>query len=102
MLMSKTKQEIMDDIKTHMQKRGGEHSGWYVGVSKNAKNRLFDDHSVKEKKDVWIYRKADSSQTAREIEDYFVNDLKTDGGTGGGDKTSDMVYAYKKAKHTEP
>ena len=100
--MPKDKQEIIDDIKLHMQKRGGEYSDWYVGVSKNAKGRLFDDHSVKEKKDVWIYRKTSSSQTAREVKDYFVNTLRTDGGTGGGDDSSVMVYAYKKAKHTNP
>ena len=85
-----------------MQKRGGEYSAWYVGISKDAKDRLFNDHSVREKKDNWIYRSASSSQTAREVEDYFVNTLGTDGGTGGGDETSDMVYAYKKAKHTNP
>lgn len=100
--MPKSKQEIIDDIKSHMQKRGGEYSDWYVGISKDAKDRLFNGHSVKEKKDVWIYRKAGSPQTAREVEDYFVNTLDTDGGTGGGDETSDMVYAYKKAKHTNP
>ena len=100
--MVKSKQEIIDDIKSHIQKRGGENSDWYVGISKDARDRLFSDHSVKEKKDIWIYRKASSSQTAREIEDYFVNTVGTDGGTGGGDNSSDTVYAYKKARHTNP
>ena len=100
--MPKSKQKIIDAIKSHMQKRGEEYSDWYVGISKDAKDRLFNGHSVKEKKDVWIYRKARSPQTAREVEDYFVNTLGTDGGTGGGDDTSDMVYAYKKSKHTNP
>jgi hypothetical protein len=100
--MPKSKQEIIDDIKSHMQKRRGDYSDWYVGISKAAKDRLLNGHSVKENKDVWIYRKASSSKTAREIEDYFVNTLDTDGDTGGGDDTSNMVYAYKKAKHTKP
>lgn len=100
--MSKTKQEIIDDIKSHIQKRGGAYSDWYVGISKDAKDRLLNGHGVKEKKDVWIYRKATSSQIARELEDLFVNTLGTAGGGGGGDETSDMVYAYKKAKHTNP
>ncbi|MCK4788816.1 MAG: hypothetical protein KAV87_34055 [Desulfobacteraceae bacterium] len=100
--MAKSKQEIIDDIKSHMQKRGGEYSDWYVGISKDAKDRLFNGHSVKEKEDMWIYTTASSSQVAREVEDYFVNTLNTDGDTGGGDNTSDMVYAYKKAAHTNP
>ena len=100
--MPKSKQKIIDDIESHIQKRGGDNSDWYVGISKDARDRLFNGHSVKEKKDVWIYRKASSSEVAREIEDYFVNTLNTDGGTGGGDETSDKVYAYKKARHTNP
>lgn len=100
--MAKSKQEIIDDIKSHIQNRGGEYSDWYVGISKDAKDRLFNNHCVKEKKDVWIYRKASSSEVAREIEGYFVNTLNTSGGTGGGDESSDKVYAYKKARHTNP
>ena len=100
--MPKSMPKIIDDIKSHIQKRGGNYSDWYVGISKDAKDRLLSGHGVKEKKDVWIYRKASSSEAAREIEDYFVNTLNTDGGTGGGDETSDKVYAYKKAKHTKP
>ena len=100
--MAKNKQEIIDDIDAHIGRYGGGYSTWYVGISKDAKDRLFNGHSVKEKKDTWIYRTASSSQVAREVEDYFVNTLGTDGDTGGGDNNSDMVYAYKKAAHTNP
>lgn len=100
--MTKSKQEIIDDINTHIRKSGGGYSVWYIGISKDAKDRLFNGHSVKEKKDAWIYRTASSSQVAREIEDYFVNTLNIGGDTGGGDNTSDMIYAYKKAVHTNP
>ena len=55
-----------------------------------------------EKGDWWIYRQASSSEVAREIESYFVDTLGTDGAPGGGDETTDMVYAYKKAAHTNP
>lgn len=100
--MPKSKQEIIDDINAHIQRCGGNYSDWYVGISKDAKDRLFNGHSVREKKDPWIYRSASSSQTAREVEDYFVNTRGTNGGGSGGDNTSDMVYAYKKAVHTNP
>ena len=100
--MSKSKQEIIDEIRTHIQRCAGNYSAWYVGISKDAKDRLFNAHNIREKKDAWIFRTAISSQIAREVEEYFVNTLGTDGGTGGGDNTSDMVYAYKKAAHTNP
>lgn len=56
---------------------------------------------MNEKNDTWIYREAEYESVAREIEDYFVNTLGTDGGTGGGNYP-DSVYTYKKNSHTEP
>jgi len=98
----KSKSEIINDIKEHIEKGGGGYRAWYVGISNDARDRLFNGHSVREKGDRWIYRQASSSQVAREIEVYFVNILGTDGDTGGGDETTDMVYAYKKSAHTNP
>ena len=100
--MAKSKQDIISTIKAHISSRGGGYKTWYVGVSSDAVVRLFTDHKVRRKGDKWIYRTAGSSKVAREIEDYFVNSCKTDGGTGGGDETATKVYAYKKAPHTDP
>jgi hypothetical protein len=100
--MVESKQEIISDFKEHIQKGGGGYSAWYVGISKDARDRLFSGHNVKEKGAWWLYRRASSSQVAREIEDYFANTLGTDGGAGGGDETADMVYAYKKTADTDP
>ena len=100
--MIKSKQEIIKDINTYILKGGGRYSDWYVGISKDARDRLFSSHNVKEEGDLWIFSSASSSQVAREIENYFINSLRTDGGTGGGDVNADIVYAYKKAPHTSP
>ena len=100
--MEKNKEEIIADINMHIKRCGGNYSDWYVGISKDARDRLFNAHKVREKKDAWIYRKASSSQIARDIEDHFVRILCTDGEIGGGDDKTDMVYAYKKGAHTHP
>ena len=100
--MAKSKQEIIDDIKGHISKGGGGYRAWYVGISKDASDRLFSGHKVKEEGDWWIYRTASSAKIAREIEDYFVNTLGADGGPGGGAEDAKQVYAYKKAAHTAP
>ncbi len=98
--MTKTTQEIISEIKSHMAQCGGNYSDWYVGIATDPKDRLFNNHNVDEKNGVWIYREAEDSSFARGIEDYFVNTLKTDGGTGGGDCSSQYVYAYKKTSYT--
>ena len=99
--MIKDKNIIINDIKNHISKNGGSYSDWYVGIATNPKDRLFQDHNVNQNGDAWIFRQAESESIAREIEDYFVNTLNTDGGTGGGDNP-DSVYAYKKKSHTDP
>jgi len=100
--MAKSEEEIKSDIKAYIQKSGSGYGAWYVGISKDARDRLFRGHGVHEKGDLWIWRQAQSSTVARNIEAYFVNTLDTDGAPGGGDKDADYVYAYKKAAHTTP
>lgn len=98
--MTSTKQEIINDIDGHIKKEGGGYKTWYVGISKDAKDRLFNGHSVKEQGDWWVYRQATSSSAAREIEKYFLEVKGTDGGPGGGENDADYVYAYKKTAHS--
>lgn len=101
--MAYSKEQIIADITDYMSKNGVQ--SWdevYVGVSKDARDRLFNGHGVHEKGDAWIYHQATSSAVARDVESHFVNTLGAAGGTGGGDDTADYVYAYKRAAHTDP
>lgn len=100
--MASTKEEIIDDIKSYIIKREGGYSKWYVGIAEDAQKRLFEDHGVREEGNPWIYRTANSSSIAREVEEYFVNVMGTDGGLGGGGEDTKMVYAYKKQIYTDP
>ena len=99
--MGESKDDIVKEFLDYMDKHGGEYADWYVGISKHAEQRLREEHKVGIF-DPWIYAIANSSNAARDVEDFFINELETDGGTGGGDETSDGVYAYKKATHTVP
>jgi len=101
-MVVKDENTIRTEIKNHITSEGGPYSRWYVGIAKNARERLFQDHGVKEKEDSWIIREAISDDIARKIEDYFVNTLKTSGNPGGGDEKTVFVYAYWKQTHTEP
>ncbi len=100
--MTISKQQIINDINNHIRKEGSGYKAWYVGISRDAKQRLFNDHNVSEGNGWWIYRTATSTTEAREIESYFVDSLRTDGGTRGGDYYSNQVYAYKKTSYTNP
>ncbi len=97
----KSKQQIIEDIATHIRKRGGHADTWFVGTSPDARAALFGQHKVKEKGDRWIGRRADSAVAAREVQRHFIDTLATDG-KAVFDEAADMVYAYKKAPHTWP
>ena len=100
--MAKSKQEIIDEIKAHIQKEGSGYRNWYVGISEDARDRLFNGHRVPKADAWWILREASSASVAREVEEYFVSTLGTDGAPGGGSDKSNQVYAYKKTSVTNP
>lgn len=100
-MAGKTAQTIYDEITDYISKQGGALHTWYAGITENPKKRLFDDHKVPEKDYWWIYRRATSSQTARDIEKALL-DLGCDGGAGGGDDGAVHVYAYLKSPQTQP
>lgn len=98
--MANTKESIIIDIKAYIRKNRGAYSDWYVGIASDPKERLFNDHNVGERSGAWIYCEAEGSSAAREVEEYFINTLGTDGGSGGGDYSTKSVYAYKKISTT--
>lgn len=98
--MAKSKPEIISDVKEYVVKYGGRYQDWYIGITSDPRDRLFNDHHVDEDNDAWIFRRASTADVAREIEDHFIGEHGMQGGTGGGDESSDHVYSYKIKPHT--
>jgi len=93
-MAAKPEETVKKEIKEHIDKSGYPYSEWYVGISDDPEDRLFNDHKV-EKKSWWIYRECFNSEAARRVEEYLINTLGTKGDVGGGDEKSIFVYAYK-------
>ncbi|WP_069130042.1 hypothetical protein [Rhodohalobacter halophilus] len=93
--MANGKQDIVNAIETYIQKCSGNYyREYYVGISEDARNRLFNDHKVDEDAGCWIYDTANSHMAARDVEKHFIaKGMK--GGGGGGSEKSDMVYVYQ-------
>jgi len=88
-------------IEDYVRECGESFSSWYIGIAEDPRGRLFNEHNVSENNGNWIYRPTSSSATARNIEQYFLG-LGMDGGSGGGDYLSKVVYSYKKTSSTNP
>ncbi len=83
-----------------VQSEGGHPRMWYVGVTDNAKRKLFTEHQVHYQNDAWIYRTAASEMEAQRVVEYFL-EYGLDG-VKGGRNPGQMVYAYRKSINTEP
>lgn len=92
--MSKSYNEIVSDIDAHLQKSGKRYySEFYIGISKDASKRMFEEHHVDKEHSWWIFRTANSSEVARKVEKHYL-ELGMRGGDGGGNDTANMVYCY--------
>jgi len=96
----KTKQEIANEIQNYILNKGGSYSQWYVGIAAKPRARLFEDHNVDENNNLSIFRECSGSVEARELEKYFIDNLGTSGGDGGGSYNTKYIYAYKKTINT--
>ena len=92
--MAKDFQTIVNDINDHLSKSGKRYySDFYIGITNDVVHRLFREHNVAKEKAWWIYRTAINSDTAREVEDYFLKKGMR-GDNGGGNDASNIVYCY--------
>lgn len=96
-------QQIKFEIMAHIKEFGSNFSDWYVGISDNPKEALFDRHKLDPTQDIWMYKQALSFTACRTVQRYFLNSLKTDGEpVEAGDDATDCVYLYKKSPRTVP
>ena len=94
------KDEIINEIEAYLVNNGVKfYSECYIGIAEDPRDRLFSDHKLLEKGDIWIYASADSDDVARDTEKYFL-DKGMKGGAGGGSDKSTYVYSYKINEHT--
>ncbi|MBQ7907971.1 MAG: hypothetical protein IJ311_00500 [Elusimicrobiaceae bacterium] len=98
--MPLTKERIIQEIDSYIQKEGGYYYDWYVGIAKDPKTRLFSDHNVSEINGKWIFGETFSDASAREVESFFLEKKGTRGGPGGGDTSTCFVYAYRITSYT--
>ncbi|MFA5749744.1 MAG: hypothetical protein WC895_00785 [Candidatus Shapirobacteria bacterium] len=100
-MFSEDELRIISEIKNYAGNYQSYWKDWYIGIASDPEQRLFTDHSVNQKTDIWIYRICQNADSARKIEEYLINSLKTKGDTGGGDNTTKFVYAYLTTSHSK-
>ena len=62
---------------------GTNYSSWRIGITDDGDTRKKQWKDAGENVDYWRCWQADSSQDARDLESYFINEKRMKGGTGG-------------------
>ncbi len=91
---------VIKRIETYMSKFEGDYSDWFVGITKNLDEGLFQLHKVEET-GIWISFGADTEEVAKKVERYFL-DKKTDGNLKALEENTRIVFVYKKNSNTIP
>jgi len=91
---------VIKRMETYMSKFEGDYSDWFVGITNDLDEGLFQKHKVEETGS-WISFGADTDEIAKKIEKYFLN-KKTDGNPIDLEENTRIVYVYKKNSNTTP
>ena len=97
--MAKLLNNIIMEILQFIYREGGNPKTWYIGVTHDPRQRLFDEHQVDYQNDAWIYRIATSESEALQVQSYFLEYGLAEGEEGWRPGAC-TVYAYR--KHAEP
>jgi len=100
-MATKTKEEVIQEIKNYIDKFGLSYSSWVIGITNDAKATLFNSHKVDRESGKWIYRTVESNDTVNSIKKYFI-DLGLENFSNNSAPEYNIVYAYKKATGTNP
>jgi hypothetical protein len=96
-------QQIKYELLGYMKEFDSSFKNWYVGIAREPRRALVEEHLLNLESDHWIYKQALSFTAARAVQRYFLQRLKADGVMATlGDENLDCVYAYHKASHTKP
>lgn len=99
--MAQSKADLLDKLDEYLEQYAEDVTEWYVGITENPMQRLYDQHGVSQDYGRKKYLKSYSTDIAREVEQRFL-DIGLQGGDGGGDQDAKYVYIYKMTPYTTP
>ena len=94
-------QQVFNEIKEYIRKKGGIYHDWYTGTTSNVREGLFLEHNVSEKSDFWIYRDCENLREAKRIKEILIT-LGCKGKAEEWEISATSVYAYRKSSNTIP
>ncbi len=100
--MPTNRDEIIAEIKGHIQKFGGGLGEWCIGTAKDPRGPFFQNHLVADLGDGLIYREAFTPGAAQAIRDHFVNDCGLELDLEDAPEPGKIVFIYRKTTPAHP
>lgn len=69
-MKAQSKTEIIIELENYL--RGSDLSKWFIGITENVQQSLFEENSVSRRWDDWIIKTASSKKIATEIMEHFL------------------------------
>ena len=69
-----SREELIEEIESHIRKSGGRFGEWSIGTAKDCRGPFFQRHLVADLGDGLTYREAFTATAAQAVVDHLVND----------------------------
>jgi hypothetical protein len=99
--MPQSQDQIISDVQKYVNHCGGQYPSWFLGVTDNPKDKLFNEHCVDMKKDHWLFAFAMNPDSAKQILARF-KELGAEVNDNALSPRARAVYAFKKSWRTNP
>ncbi len=89
--------EIIEEITSHITRRGGDFADWCIGTARDWRSPVMEAHDHGNQNDDFIVREAYSAASALFVGTHFVNDYGMAEAPQEGSDDGKLVYAFRKA-----
>jgi hypothetical protein len=91
-----SREELIEEIESHIRKSGGRFGEWCVGTAKDARGPFFRRHLVADLGDELTYREAFTPAAAQAVVDHLVNDRGLEFDRDAVPEPGRIVFVYRK------
>jgi hypothetical protein len=93
--------EVIDSIHSFILKNSYTYIDWYIGLTDNAEEMLFEEHKLNQVSDMWIFEEVPHESDAFRIRDFFLN-MGCTGGLVNNRNKIRYIYAFRRSARTNP
>ena len=93
--------QIIDSLDEFIRKNSYTYRDWYVGLTANVEEHLFNEHQLSPETDVWIFEAIPDAREGARIREYFLN-MGCVSGISDVTYQAQYIYLYRRSAKSNP